>query len=233
MWTDCELEIYQNATRVFVRSQNIVNSLLEDYGIGLEKIECVYAGSNVDVDSRPALPISVKKEPNVLFIGFEWERKGGPDLVKAMAQVQQTIPEASLTVIGCHPEIGLPNSVTTGPLPPDELEPYFEAARLFCMPSRVEPFGIVYVEAMARGLPVVATRIGAITDMVQSGVNGLLVEPGDVDGLARALLQLLTDSNKAAVFGEAGLNLASTRYNWDNVVARMAAAIEKSIRVEQ
>ena len=231
LWTDNERRIYQNATRVFVRSDNIRRSVIEDYGVSAAAVSCVYAGANADIaaDSVPSAPAATR---NVLFIGFDWERKGGPELVEAMRLVQQRIPEASLTIVGCRPEIELNNCTIYGPLGPDELEPLFRKAQLFCMPSRLEPFGIVYVEAMTRGLPIVATNMGAVTDMVTPEENGLLVDVGNVAGLAGALTRLLADPELCARFGQASWRRTRQRYNWDTVISRMADEIRQTVDVK-
>lgn len=91
------------------------------------------------------------------------------------------------------------------------------------MPTRCEPFGVVFVEAMLAGLPVVATKLGALPDMVHDGLNGFLIESADERGLATALSTLLADSKMCAAFGARGTALAEQQYTWENSVAIMRA----------
>jgi glycosyltransferase involved in cell wall biosynthesis len=93
------------------------------------------------------------------------------------------------------------------------------------MPSRIEPFGIVCMEALLNRIPLVASRIGAFPDFVDEGVSGLLVEPDKVGELAEALDTLLSDPAKCRRFGEAGHEVVKARYHWDAVGRRMRAEI--------
>jgi glycosyltransferase involved in cell wall biosynthesis len=84
-----------------------------------------------------------------------------------------------------------------------ELSRYYAVADVFCLPSLYDTFGVVIVEAMASGLPIVTTsHVGAVADLVRDGVNGRVVQPGDVTGLAQALAQLVSDDTLRKRMGE-------------------------------
>jgi glycosyltransferase involved in cell wall biosynthesis len=100
------------------------------------------------------------------------------------------------------------------------------ALDVLALPSRTESFGIVFPEAWANGKPVVGADAGAIPDLVQDGVNGLLTHFGDVEGLANALARLLNDAELARQLGAAGQALALARYTWPSVLNRVRAAFE-------
>jgi glycosyltransferase involved in cell wall biosynthesis len=187
------------------------------------KIRCAYAGSNLP--HRRGAPIRVPGGKTILFVGMEWERKGGPLLVAAFRRVLREHPDAKLLIVGCAPAVSVPNCEILGLLPIEEVATHFRRANVFCMPTRCEPFGVVFVEAMFAGLPVVATKLGALPDMVQDGVNGFLIESGDERGLAAALSTLLADSKMCATFGARGAALAEEQYTWENSVAIMRAEI--------
>jgi glycosyltransferase involved in cell wall biosynthesis len=93
---------------------------------------------------------------------------------------------------------------------------FFGAIDLFSMPSRTDSFGIVFLEAWANGLPVVAAAAGGVPDVVKDGETGLLVPFGDLDKLSVALDRLLTDRDLARTMGEAGRRLVDTGYTWDD-----------------
>lgn len=223
-WIELEKSIYANATHIFTRSSNISESLVAQYGIPEQKVTCAYAGVNAPSPAGSA-DNEAYTNKKILFVGLDWERKGGPTLVAAFQRVLQAHPEARLTIAGAHPQLEAPNIEVLGPLSLEEVHRQYQEASIFCLPTQREPFGIVFVEALAHGLPIVATRIGAIPDMVIEGENGYLVEPGDVDGLARALNVLLADASRRRAFGARGKALASIRYNWCSVGALMRERI--------
>jgi glycosyltransferase involved in cell wall biosynthesis len=210
---------------VFTRSHNVRDDLLNLYGMPADKVVCVYAGANV-----PATDLSHGDNDNysnqrILFVGGDWERKGGPELARAFEQVLRVLPGAHLTIAGAKPSLTLPNCTVLGPVPLDELSAQFARAAVFCLPTRLEPFGIAVLEAMLHRLPVVASNAGALPDMVREGQTGRLIAPGDVQGLSAALIELLQDPARCREFGEAGYRLASQIYTWPAVGARMRSEI--------
>ena len=219
-WIELEKQIYCNAMTTFVRSSNIRQSLVEQYGYPAERVICVYAGSNVYVNEEERQEKSYAGK-NILFVGFDWKRKGGPELIEAFQIVLEHVPDATLTIVGANPNVDVPNCTVSGKLPPEDVARYYEEATIFCMPTHVEPFGIVFLEAMRARLPIVGTRVGAVPDFVQDGWNGFLVDPGDVWGLAEALLKLLRDPERRRQFGARGRVLAQERYSWDIVGKRL------------
>lgn len=224
-WIRLERGIYEHAEVNFTRSSNISQSLIEQYHIPAEKVECVGIGSNLD-GHQTALDNDCYRNKNILFVGIDWKRKGGPDLLAAFAKVLQTHPDAHLTIVGASPVVdGLPNCTVVGRVPVDEMAQYYEKASIFCLPTHMEPFGVVFIEALNYKLPIIATHVGAIPDFVKPGVNGFLIEPGDVDGLAASLNQLLSDPTLCQAMGEQAYFLASSQYSWNRVGEKMAASI--------
>ncbi|MGZ9166119.1 MAG: glycosyltransferase family 4 protein [Anaerolineales bacterium] len=217
-WIELEKQIYSNAMTTFVRSSNIRQSLVEQYEYPAERAVCVYAGSNVNGQVPREKSYA---EKNILFVGLDWKRKGGPELMTAFRIILEHHPTATLTIVGAHPKVAIPNCTVLGKLPPQEVARYYEESTIFCMPTHVEPFGIVFLEAMQARLPIVGTRVGAVADFVQDGWNGFLVDPGDVEGIAEALMKLLNDPDQRRQFGERGFALAKERYSWDIVGKRL------------
>lgn len=230
-WIDLEKQIYENATRIFVRSTNIRHLLIEQYGQPGEKVKCVYAGSNVEVD--PSLTEGKDYSgQNIVFVGMDWVRKGGPELIEAFELVLEKHPGATLTIVGTSPQVQTRNTKIMGKLPLQALKPIYEAGTIFCMPSHVEPFGIVFLEAMQARLPIVSTRVGALPDLVEDGWNGWLVEPGDVQGIADALSKLLANPELCRQFGERNLLLTQERYSWKAVGERFRTHILEALSGE-
>jgi glycosyltransferase involved in cell wall biosynthesis len=105
---------------------------------------------------------------------------------------------------------------------PSEMSSQYATADLFALPSRMESFPLVLLEAMAGGLPVVATDVGGIPELVAHGETGLLVPPNDPDALADAINDLLDDPQTMERMGERGRQLVSDQYTWDRVAERIA-----------
>ena len=164
-WIACEKSIYRNASLNFTMSTNIRQSIIDQYDCSPDKVVNVYCGSNVSIVDKE-LPDSRYSDQNILFVGVDWERKGGPVLAEAFKRVLVQFPNAKLTIVGCNPELDLPNCSVIGRVPLADVGQYFQQASIFCLPTRLEPFGIVFLEAMSYKLPIIATNIGAIPDFV-------------------------------------------------------------------
>jgi glycosyltransferase involved in cell wall biosynthesis len=231
-WIKLESEIYRNAALNFVRSSNVQRSIIKDYGCNVDRVRLVYAGSNASVSNTKAENISYT-DPHILFIGFDWERKGGPDLIRAFEIVLQKCPDTRLTIVGAKPNIQLSNCEIVGPVPPEKLNQYYQRASIFCLPTHLEPFGVVLIEAMTARLPIVATRVGAIPDFVEDGMNGWLVEPGDIQGIADALIKLIENPDMSRRFGENGHKIAREMYSWQTVGRKFRANILNVLKEEQ
>ena len=210
-----EKYIYHHATKVFVLGGHVARSLNDDYHVSPDKVVCVGAGHNAQVLESSTNEARYAKK-RILFVGIEWERKGGPLLVEAFKQVLDHHPDAHLTIVGSSPKVNLPNCEVVGRIPISEVPKYFEQSSIFCMPSLREPFGIVYIEAMLYRLPVVALNLGATSDFIQPGVNGYLVE-NNVNDLAQALNKLLESPTQCRSFGEMGYQIAHKKYSWDYI----------------
>ena len=228
-WIDVEREVYLEATRVFIMSRHVGRSIVEHYGIDPARVSCVYAGSNVELTSAP-LENDNYTNQSVLFVGVEWERKGGPALLAAFRRVRQHFPKATLTIVGSAPEINEPGVTVLGRIPIHEVEAHMLRASVFCMPTKVEPFGIAPIEALVHRIPVVASRIGAMPDIIQHEKTGLLVAPDSVDELALALIELVGNPEKCRAFGELGRRLVQQIYTWGAVGHRLREQIHADVK---
>jgi glycosyltransferase involved in cell wall biosynthesis len=227
-WIALERALYREARTVFTRSGHVSASLVDRYGCDPARILCVGAGANARI---PALPPDRSADgQEILFVGVDWERKGGPDLLAAFERVRSAHPRATLTIVGCSPPVYAPGCRVVGRCPVEEVHRHYERADVFCLPTRREPFGVAFVEALHHALPIVATRIGAVPDLIEHGDNGFLVEPGDVAGLAAHLDRLLADRALRHRMGSAGLRRARTNYTWSAVAQRIAERVRSVTR---
>jgi glycosyltransferase involved in cell wall biosynthesis len=229
-WSQMEKGAYQNARMIFTMSRNISRSLINEYGCSPQRVKCVYAGSNVSSEASGNIDRSRFSAKNILFVGVEWERKGGPVLLEAFRLLRRAHPEARLTIVGCSPQISEPGVHIEGRVPLAEVPRYYRSASVFCLPTLNEPFGLVFLEAASFGLPVVATRIGAIPEIVMDGKSGYLVEPQNAAELAARLGDLLRDPRRAEQFGTYGHEWVSRRYSWEETGNRLFSHIKRATR---
>lgn len=225
-----EADVNKRLDKVLTMSEYLRQSFINDYGVNPDKAVCIGAGINLD-----ELPdIDENKDYSngtILFIGIEFERKGGYHLLEAFKVVRQNIPNATLHVVGpknvapgCE---NLPGLVWHGYLSKyshaemAELSMLFRNAALFVMPSLYEPFGIAPLEAMAHGIPCVVSRAWALPEIVPDGVCGALVEPGDSEELSSAIIDLLKDPQRLSRYGAASRHHVETKYTWPAVVERL------------
>jgi glycosyltransferase involved in cell wall biosynthesis len=222
-WIDLERSIYTNAQRIFVMTRQVERTLVEDYGQPPSKVACIHAGSNVPV-SAPG-----ERQQRILFVGLNWSRKGGPQLLAAFLQIAGKFPASKLVVVGCKPPIHHPQVEILGKIPLEAVRQQYQKAQIFAFPTRIEPAGFVAIEAFWQKLPIVATPVGVMPELVSHGENGLLVAPDDIQGLADALADLLADPEKCRRFGENGYRVASKSYSWEAVGKALRKNILESL----
>jgi glycosyltransferase involved in cell wall biosynthesis len=174
-------------------------SLIEDYGIDGGLISVVSPG--VDLDMWPRLTVRPSNgKVRVLFVGGDFARKGGHVLLQACSGLDDVLELHVVTTSHIEPDNGVrvhrdlaPNSTA--------LMNLFATADLFVLPTLGDCLAIAILEAMAAGLPVVATDVGAIGEVVRDGETGFLVAPSDVASLRSALVRLIGDRNLRAAMG--------------------------------
>ena len=227
-WLRLEGALYRKATAIFTMGRFSAQSLIDDYGCRKEAVLCVDSGSNV-----PPPPVSISDDRygarEILFVGVEWERKGGPELVEAVARLRASGVPARLTVIGCSPKISEPGCEVLGRIRPGDLPRYYARASVLCVPSRREPAGIVFTEAALYGLASVSTTAGGIPERVLHGVTGVLVAPGDPAAIADALRRLLDDPSLCRQMGARARAHAAEKFTWERTVSLMRERILRTV----
>ncbi len=189
-------------------------------------------------DAEP-FPWATGPGPRILFVGrFEEPRKGFTYLLKAMPLVRQQFPDARLIVVGSgRPErydtlisrLGIWGVDFVGMATAAELPRYYASCDLFCAPSiHGESFGIVLLEAMASGKPVVASDIPGYASVMTDGREGLLSPPKDPTGIALAIVRLLADAELRRRCGAQGRETAAT-YAWPHVARRVLASYDTAM----
>lgn len=224
-WFRVEGAAYHRAAHVATRSTAVGASLMDDYGLPAARITAVGGGVNF-----PELPAPVDRtasgSPRALFIGKDFFRKGGDRLLRAFDEARRRVPDARLTL------------VTHGPIDPglalagvDVMAPtwdraavaaWYREADVFVLPSRLETWGDVLLEAMAFGLPCVGVAGQAMAEIIGHGETGYLVAEEDTAALSSALVDLLSDAALRRRFGAAGRQRVEQHFTWDRVVERLA-----------
>jgi glycosyltransferase involved in cell wall biosynthesis len=228
LWQQIENDLYRGVAVNFTTSEFAARSLMEDYAIPADRVECVFSGINLKFPE--AFDGGNRKGNKIIFIGVDWERKGGPELLAAFKPLKASFPSAELHIIGCSPGIDLPGVHVHGRVPSEQVVPHLLACDIFCMPSRAEPSAAALVEASAYGLPVVTTRVGGSGERVIEGETGFLVEAGDVPSLTVALHTLLARPELCRQMGTNGRAFTKDRFTWPAVAEKIAARIRKTLR---
>jgi glycosyltransferase involved in cell wall biosynthesis len=218
---------------VIVAISEAVKERLQSEGIAVAEV----IGNGVPI--RPARGGPLSTTPLVAFAGRLVREKGADLLLEAFARVATQIPGAKLVIAGDGPErarlqaltadLGVTSAVEMlGHVSRDELQRRLSTAWVQAVPGRwEEPFGMVTAEAMMRGTAVVASASGGTVEIVQDGVTGLLVSPGDTAALAAALGSLLRDRVLAERMGAAGREIALQRFSESISVERFVTLYER------
>lgn len=215
-----ELVKRQANARTFAMAERLVSwsqwtaySLVSDYGVPMQKIDVIPPGVDLNL-FRPALLPKRAGPVRILFVGGQFERKGGLDLVEAARLLGDRIQLDLVTQDEVNISTGPTVRVHRGLRPQsDELVTLYRRADIFALPSRGDCMPQAVTEALACGLPVVATRVGAIPEMVRDGVNGYLVPARDPRALAGAIESLLQSSSRRHAMGRWSRVLAQQEYD--------------------
>jgi phosphatidyl-myo-inositol dimannoside synthase len=224
-----------NADRVVAPSSDTMEKLGAVQGVAPEKIRklawplspnfLALADSLSSLPETPQLP-----QGQVILTVGRWsasERyKGADELIRAVAQLCPAFPGLHLVAVGggddlprlraLASELGIPGRVHFfNGLSREEVAACYARALIFALPSTGEGYGMVFLEAMAFGVPIIAAACGGSTDLVHDGSNGLLVAPNNVEGLARALERLLKDDSLRLRLGRRGAETVRQQYRFE------------------
>lgn len=232
-----ERAVTRRARAVITITDALARFQVDRVGLPREKLTVVHYGLDVPPpawadNSEVVLPESARV---LLGLGRLVPQKGYDVALHAFASIRERHPDAVLVILGEGPErahlerlrqeLGLGESVHL-PGRAGDVAAWLQRAELLLHPARWEGFGLVLLEAMLASLPVVATGVSAIPEIVADGVTGLLVPAGDAVALAAALGQVLDDPALARQLGEAGLGRARSDFS----VERMATATAEMYR---
>jgi D-inositol-3-phosphate glycosyltransferase len=222
--------------RVIAQCQDEVRELVR-MGVPRARIVVVPSGVNNEVFS-PYGPVAARSDrPRVLTVGRLVERKGFQDVIRAM----QLVPDAECVVVGGPPPEHLSDDPQArrlrdvaesaqvadlvrlvGGVPKEEMPRWYRSAELLVAAPWYEPFGLTPLEAMACGVPVVATAVGGLTDTVVDGLTGDLVPPRDPRALGATIRRLLADRVRRLAYGIAAVDRARQCYSWSRAAMQLS-----------
>ncbi|EMF0481152.1 MULTISPECIES: glycosyltransferase family 4 protein [Enterococcus] len=208
---------YEKAKGILTMSKTLEDFLVNVEQIPAEKVFHVGGGINLP------LPLTVRKKNRrrILFVGRDFERKGGPVLVQAFKKLKNDIfDELELYIAGPKHLNGYEldsNIIFLGDLSQEDLKYYFEICDIFCMPSKFEAYGLVFIEALSFGLPCIGTNKFEMRHFIQNGENGyLLEEPDSAEELSNKIQQLLTNEEIFSKVRQEAVKYHE-EYSWENV----------------
>jgi len=222
-----EKKVSQDMSKIFVMSEYWRRSYIEDFGVDPKRVVNIGVGVNIDI---PPVVLKDYSRKHVVYVGIDFARKGGENLVKAFGLLRTRHPDATLHIIG--PRLipaalrhsGHRNIEFHGQLSHEVSEQktrlleVLNNGTLFVLPSLYEPFGVAALEAMLFRMPVIAANNWSFPDFVTSATGLMLDRPADEKELAEKMDAYLTDPCRCEKSGNAGRQLVTSQYTWDRTV---------------
>lgn len=224
-------------TAIICNSQHTKKALAEVYRLPAERLKVIY--KSIDMSHYTFRPGRPADDPYVLFIGGNVQRKGLPTLIRAAPLILQDLPSVQFVVVGDNQNLDAMEALCwecgveenfhfLGWQPHDLIQEVYSRAIVFVMPSLIEAFGVVFLEAMASGVPVIGGAVGGTKELIQDGVNGLLVHPRDHKALADKILYLLRNEPRRQQLIQNGLETVQ-RYGVDRMLRETYALYESLV----
>lgn len=228
-WNEQERQVLQAQDHIFVMGAHVKPAIVAHYGISEDKVTVVGAGPGLDLDIERD---GIQKDygtRRILFVGKLPGKKGLGVLMKAFSTVHAVFPDAQLHVVTGAPVSG-PGIVFHGSTSAAQLKALFYSASVFSLPAFKEPLGLVYLEAMLAKCACIGTSTGSMPEIIEEGVTGYLVRPGDAAALAERIIALWSDPERIRSMGELAYRRARGYWSWDQVVQRMEGVWSRTPR---
>ncbi len=215
-----QLRIYEKSSCMLTMSDFLRQSLIDRTGIRPDRVVTVPPGVSTTLGEKTEDARIRRKSPRkrLLFVGTTFLVKGGDLLLASLALLRKRHEDMTLTIVG--PESwplhgAIPEGVSfLGRVGPESLSGIYQQQDLLVVPSRLEGFGKVFIEALSHGLPCIGRRAFAMPELIQSGVNGDLVESDSPEELAMRIESVLTNDSVYRNC-EAAKSQTKKRYDWD------------------
>ena len=220
----CSMAIYS--------SEWASQSSIKDYNIEESKVKVINFGANVKNEYKiNDIELMIEEKINttleLLFIGVDWDRKGGVTVLKTLEKIKSNNIDVKLNIVGCIPEIpsnlkediniyGFLNKSKKEDL--SIITKLFEQSHFLFVPTQKEAFGIVYAEASSYGLPSIATNTGGVSSAIRDGYNGYCLPiDSDEEDYSKLILDIFKDKDRYKTLCRTSYNEYITRLNWNTV----------------
>lgn len=230
---DYESSIYKRLTGIFTMTEFLRDSFIEDFGIPEDKVHCIGFGCNTG--SKEYIVKDYSKDILLFIAKDSFEEKGGRLVVEAFKNLKKTRKDAELYLVGQDINIDYDGITVVGFLDKRNGSDYkklvelYRKATLFVMPSYVEAVGNVFLEAMSFQLPCIGAKVSAMPEIIEGNKCGVVVSPGSVNDLSRAIIFMIENKNSQKKFGDNGYMAVAERYNWKKVTLKALAIMERYI----
>ncbi len=227
---------FQRARHLVTWSQWAKDGLVEDYGVPRYKVSVIPPGIRPCLWKRAESRHPHQNPLRILFVGGDFERKGGQLLLQSFRELRVCSAAHAATnesTLELHLVTRTPIAPEAGVFVYNEMQPnsqqliqLFHACDIFCLPTWGDCLPMVLSEAAAAGLPIVATQVGAIGEIVHEGGNGFLIAPGDSEALTERLQRLTADPALRLQMGEAGTALAQQSFDAERNALQLVALLK-------
>lgn len=222
-----EQESYMQMDHIFTISEYVKQNLISHYKIDAKKITVVGTGLGVIAPYFKAKDYSNGK---ILFVAKgRFEDKGGPSVIEAFKIASRINPNLELTIVGQDKyieEINVKNIKTYGYVELRKLQELFNNSSLFLMPAVNEPWGLVYLEAMACKMPIVGLNKNSFPEISANGNNGFGLKRLDVNELAQVLVDAFSNPQKLEEMGSRAQEFCLRKFSWKKTVQKIIETIE-------
>ncbi len=236
------------SSKTILRRASLVIALSEDMKKKMNKIysrdDIIVLPNGIELErfGNISLKWNQRNKKTILFVGTLRPVKGVRYMIEAMKIIKEKSPGTRLNIIGDGPDrekletlvhkLNLQDCICfRGRISNTEIPRHMTQSDLFVLPSLSESFGIVNIEAMASGLPIVTTNVGGLPEIVKNGVNGFLVEPKNPEALAEKILLVLNDKDLWEKISVQNIETAS-EYSWNKVVHKLEKAYNEHADVK-
>ena len=207
----------------------VLEETLRKMGVMQERLR--YIPNGVDIEEFYPVSTDYPVTNRILWVGRMSKEKGLDILIKAMREVVQDVPQAQLILVGDGPERGAVEQMIKdyhlgehihleGLQSHLEMPRYFRMSQIFVLPSAYEGFPLVVLEALASGLPCIASNVGGIQAVIENGVNGYLVPPKDASELSFKIIELMSNPEVVKEMGKNAREKVKDHYSWDKIADR-------------